>query len=364
MTHQHIILFWTPFFDWKDFQFGLGQEPFIRAGCRFTNCLTTDDRRLVNQSEALLFHPTDFYMDEVPLYRMPHQRYIFTYFEALASERALPVFHESPKGFFNWTMTHRRDSDIHSSQHYGALQRISKNNNKAIDFFPVALPPGVKPPDPTTLWKKSNTNQTHFESANKTKLIAWFSSNCVTTGRREIFFRQMAHSVPIDIYGVCGTHKCLPWKSLECDKKLTEYKFYIAAENSICPDYVTEKLYRALEAGAVPIVYGGADYSAYAPPHSYINAIDFQSPEALADYLIILDKNPALYLKYFEWKKEWQVIRSPMNSWCNLCEKLNDPTQPTKTYENITHWYYDLIPCLPGASLMDEYKLPYPKFKT
>jgi alpha-1,3-fucosyltransferase len=61
------------------------------------------------------------------------------------------------------------------------------------------------------------------------------------------------------------------------------YKFYLAAENSLCPDYVTEKFYRGFLNDVVQVVYGGADYSHYAPPHSYINIADFKSPKALAD---------------------------------------------------------------------------------
>jgi hypothetical protein len=36
----------------------------------------------------------------------------------------------------------------------------------------------------------------------------------------------------------------------------------------------------AMAADIVPIVYGGAEYSAYDPPSSYIDAEDFKSPKA------------------------------------------------------------------------------------
>ena len=131
------------------------------------------------------------------------------------------------------------------------------------------------------------------------------------------------------------------------------YKFYLAAENSLCPDYVTEKFYRGFLNDVVPVVYGGADYSHYAPTHSYINIADFKSPKALADYLLMLDNNDALYKKYFEWKKYFEVINRPLNGWCNLCEKLNNPTQKRKSYENVAKWWYDDIPCLAGSSFIN-----------
>ena len=37
---------------------------------------------------------------------------------------------------------------------------------------------------------------------------------------------------------------------------VASYKFTVVAENAICDDYVTEKLWRTLEAGSVPIVIG------------------------------------------------------------------------------------------------------------
>ncbi|KAF9327060.1 hypothetical protein BG006_009598 [Podila minutissima] len=43
----------------------------------------------------------------------------------------------------------------------------------------------------------------------------------------------------------------------------TQYKFYLAFENNNCDDYVTEKLLRAYEVGAIPIVDGPSDYSRF-----------------------------------------------------------------------------------------------------
>ncbi|KAK4010384.1 hypothetical protein OUZ56_019528 [Daphnia magna] len=349
------ILFWTSFFNWKGFGVGMGREPFVLAKCRFTNCMTTDDRSLLNQSDALIFHPNDYNASDLPSIRNPDQRYIFLYYEALTTERyRLPIFYDPLPNFFNWTMTYRRDSDVHSTHPYGIIRR--KPSSRVGIVLPDPLPAGTSDPG-ALLHIQTDSSRYYAASANKTKWVAWFTSSCVTPGGREVFFRQMAQYVPIDIYGACGSLKCGPEKGNECDMALKTYKFYIAAENSICPDYVTEKLYRALGAGTVPIVYGGADYSAYAPPYSFIHAADFESPKALADYLILLDRNPGLYSRYFEWTKDWEVVRNPLDGWCNLCEKLNDPVQKPKSYENIGQWWYDKNPCLPGTSLLNLYGL-------
>ena len=126
------------------------------------------------------------------------------------------------------------------------------------------------------------------------------------------------------------------------------YRFYLA-------DYVTEKFYRALLNDIVPVVFGGADYTQYAPPNSYINVADFNSPK---DFLLLLSKNDALYSKYFDWKKDYEVINRPLNGWCDLCAKLNDPSSPKKSYSNVGTWWYDLVPCLAGSSYLNSIQSP------
>jgi alpha-1,3-fucosyltransferase len=357
-----LILFWTNFFLTSDYGFGTGHDPFINAKCRVSNCMITNDRTLVNQSDALIFHPINFQPDDLPPYRMSFQRYIFFFLEAAANHRNLPVFKNpaTNKEFFNWTMTYRRDSDIYAS-YYGSILRKAVNV-QTLKKLPSTFLPGDFPPNPASFWQYIGLNQSknHPVLTNKTKLVSWFVTNCETDSLREVFFEEMAKYISIDIYGGCGALNCPPWNSNECDKLLKYYKFYISAENAICADYVTEKFYRALEMGVIPIVYGGADYSAYAPTHSYINAADFESPKALSDYLLLLDHNPRLYSKYLDWKKDWEVIRYPLDSWCDLCEKLNAPSlgrQHTKIYENIAHWYDSKVPCLPGTSLITKYGL-------
>ena len=119
---------------------------------------------------------------------------------------------------------------------------------------------------------------------------------------------------------------------------------------------MTEKLHRALNRNVVPIVYGGADYSAYTPPHSVIHAADFKSIKDLADYLKLLDNNDALYSKYLEWKSDYKVILKPMDGWCDLCKRLNDPEQIPKSYEDMSQWWIHDAPCLPGEKFLTSIK--------
>ena len=57
-----------------------------------------------------------------------------------------------------------------------------------------------------------------------------------------------------------------------------DYKFYLAFENSLCRDYVTEKFYNPLLYSTVPVVYSGADYETIkAPRHSFIDVRNFST---------------------------------------------------------------------------------------
>lgn len=309
--------------------------------------MATDDRRLFNQSDGVIIHAGNYEEDDLPTYRFPNQRFIFLLFETLPGGEHLPCF--SRRNYYNWTMSHRRDSDVYVGRPYGALRRLARS--KTIHQFPPKLANGERSPNPEWLFTR-----TYPHLANRTKLIAWFNSHCPTHSQREDYFKKLSKWIPIDIYGKCGPLECLPRNDPRCDVVLDNYKFYLAAENSLCPDYVTEKFYRALMNNVVPLVYGGADYTQYAPPNSYVNIADFKSPKDVAEYISLLNTNDALYNKYFDWKNEYEVVRRPLNGWCDLCEKLNDPLLESKSYDSIVKWWYDDVPCLPGSSYLKTVK--------
>ena len=83
------------------------------------------------------------------------------------------------------------------------------------------------------------------------------------------------------MFGACGSGKCK-----DCPATVErDYMFYLSFENSLCDHYVTEKLWQWLKKDIIPIVMGQNNYSAIAPPHSVINAMDFPEPKELATHL-------------------------------------------------------------------------------
>lgn len=126
------------------------------------------------------------------------------------------------------------------------------------------------------------------------------------------------------------------------DRLMKEYKFYFAFENSLCEDYVTEKFFNNLKLPIIPVVYGGANYSRFAPPHSYIDVNDFDTTKELADYLKFLAEHPEEYIKYFWWKKHYTIMEHTLfNGFCELCKKLHDPEALAKPhiYGDLQKWW-------------------------
>ena len=135
----------------------------------------------------------------------------------------------------------------------------------------------------------------------------------------------MQKVINIDVYGHCGNLELT--RGLE-SKVMSEYKFYLAFENSKCPDYVTEKLLRVInsdysETPPVPIVMGPNKtwYEENLPSKSFIHVNDFTSPEELAKYLKYLDRNPNEYTEFLTWRRHYTKVCEPSTK-CQLCKGI------------------------------------------
>lgn len=104
---------------------------------------------------------------------------------------------------------------------------------------------------------------------------------------------------------------------------------------------MTEKFFKILQRRIVPVVLGGADYSAVAPPNSYIDARAF-SPHKLAAYLKHLASNDRFYEAYFDWKDHYRIgVRYPdmaNQALCTLCTKLHTDRNHSVVKDLTTTW--------------------------
>lgn len=176
------------------------------------------------------------------------------------------------------------------------------------------------------------------------------ASNCNSNSYRRSLVEDLRKYIPVDIIGKCAdkwafSNLCPKKQSstISCDERFArDYKFYFAFENSLCEDYVTEKLYNNLKLNIIPVVYGGANYSKFAPPLSYIDANEFDTTEELADYLNFLSDHPKEYIKYFWWRKYYNAMpHSLFNGLCELCKKLNEPNKTAilPVYSDMQKWW-------------------------
>lgn len=309
------ILFWTTFFGSKDFHFGFGQQPFHRLQCSVSNCETTDNKSLINSSDAVIFHIRD--LGKNMPYHNPQQRWVFFLMESPAYTGISLQDHYN---VFNWTMTYRLDSDILLP--YGTFTEKSAEEKE-----------------------RSAKGLSENHAIGRTKMVSWLVSHCITSSKRELLAKELSKHIEVHIYGGCGK----PCDKLCAEKLKKEYKFFLAFENSLCKDYVTEKFFRIADEGmGIPVVFGGGNYSRIAPPKSYIDARSFRTPKDLANYLLVVAGDDKLYNEYFEWRSHFRLAK--WAPYCDLCKLLHEDLPP-KTYKDIQHWWVSLGHCEQGYSI-------------
>merc|ERR1711870_73883 len=102
-----------------------------------------------------------------------------------------------------------------------------------------------------------------------------------------------------------------------------QYKFYAAFENSRCEGYITEKFFRGLIYGMVPIAMGGLsrrDYESIVPGDSFLHVDDFDSVEDLANRLVEIDQDDTEYNKFHAWRSKLHVMGQGDSNMLSYCE--------------------------------------------
>lgn len=311
VIQKPIILIWDKYFG--------GKWPTINLPC---NCTVSTDRSLFNSSSAVVFHLRDFNIRDVPDYQLLHQKFVLYNLESPCyskrKKKDLELFEDN----IDWTMTYRSDSDI--STPYAEMLANKKLGEVNIQYLHSNL----------------------FKS--KTRKIAWFVSNCDTCSNREDYVAALQEHIPVDVYGSCGPLKCSD-RSFCYQMLEANHKFYLSFENSLCKEYITEKVFNVLNYHIIPVVFGpSSDYKNILPSNSYIDALNFSTPRALAKFLHKISEDESLYSSYFEWKGSYSLIPMTYESnFCKLCKKLSeDQSTPSKNYRrDLVKWWYADAQC-------------------
>ena len=249
----------------------------VKCGLLQRKCYVTEDRKLFPNSSAVIFDARAHNLNSdrslvLSMNRPPGQRWIYYNREPPTTSPGRDVI-EPWNSLFNWTMTYKLDSDIIFTNGADIIK-----GKKYLDGY-----------DPM---------MNYLKGKNKTAIA--LISNCRKDRMKLV--NKLKEFIDIDIFGKCGM-PCKP--HIICYSFISHYKFYLAFENSICRDLLTEKAkVNALKVGTVPVIMSGANLSnpALIPPNSFINARNFKTAKDLADFLKNVESQPSLYNEYFKWR--------------------------------------------------------------
>ncbi|KAL5845970.1 hypothetical protein ACOSQ3_009494 [Xanthoceras sorbifolium] len=177
-------------------------------------------------------------------------------------------------------------------------------------------------------------------------LVYWSSSRCLPQRNRlaKSLLSLLPHhsfgkclnnvggpDMALSLYPECTNDASLKpkwWDHLHC--AMSHYKFVLAIENTVTESYVTEKLFYALDSGAIPIYFGAPNVWDFIPPHSIIDGTKFSSMEELASYVKALANNPVAYAEYHAWRRcgvLGNYVKTRATSLdtlpCRLCEAVS-----------------------------------------
>ncbi|XP_062398629.1 alpha-(1,3)-fucosyltransferase 7 [Sardina pilchardus] len=269
-------------------------------------CQLTDNRSRFDQADVVVFHHHElkYAHQKLPLHLHPPrgQKWVWLSLEP-------PVVNQNVSGYnhlFNWTMSYRRDADIF-------------------------LPYGRMIP--------KRTNETFLIPKKSSCLACWVVSNYKDEHIRSKVYHELRKHIPIARYGWANKKPLSKGRLLPT---IGRCHFYLAFENSIAKDYITEKLWRnAFLAGAVPVVLGPprSNYEEFVPPDSFIHVDDFKSSSELASQLKRLAENRTQYELYFKWHKDHVV--HIFSDWrerlCHICKKYHELPSPN-VHHDLQGW--------------------------
>jgi hypothetical protein len=262
-SNAPLILFWTRYFD----------KPVDIAEWSQCSVLVewTNDRRRLAEADAVVFHlPNSREIGDARKY--PGQLWVAWSMESVVN---YPVMADASfMRHFDVVMTYEAGSDVWTPY----LPRAG--------WWDAARHEPVPP-------KVESALAVHFQSSSFNK------------SGRDTFVAELSRHIAVDCYGRYRSNRQITGPDLGRRTKLEtigRYPFCLALENSIAPDYVTEKMFDPLAAGTVPVYLGAPNAAEFVPDGSYIDAASYRTPAELAAYLRHLAETPGDYQAYFAWR--------------------------------------------------------------
>lgn len=285
-------------------------------------CTLTDDGRAYPQADAVVIHHREIAVGTAELPPEPRpaaQKWIWMNYESPSHTPGLWRL----EGVFNLTMSYRSDSDIFLP--YGNLiPNTADRSVRRVRAIPL-----------------------HGQSRSRLlrpRLVAWVVSNWSESHARVAFYYKLRRYLQVDVFGRAGRR--VPEDiggSRGVVKLLGLYQFYLSLENSQHTDYITEKLWNAVLAGAVPVVLGPSrqNYERFLPPEAFIHVDDFPTVRGLARYLLMLKHNPKRLMRHLDWRGSYSMHQTtfPTEHYCTACWAVKRGWGRTTVVQDLASWF-------------------------
>ncbi|XP_076578696.1 4-galactosyl-N-acetylglucosaminide 3-alpha-L-fucosyltransferase 9-like [Chaetodon auriga] len=267
-------------------------------------CHLTDDKSLYHKAHGVLFHHRNINPASLPKEPRPwFQKWVWWNMESPANSAPISELNHS----FNLTCSYRLDSNIPVT--YGYLVPMTSENES-------------------------------FKLPAKDKLVCWIVSNWNPNYKRVQFYNELRKHVKVHTYGNAFGQRL---SDQDYVKIVSSCKFYLSFENSVYKDYITEKLYRPMSLGTVPVVLGPSrqNYEDHIPGDSFIHVDDFSTSKELAERLTYLDQNNSEYIRYLSWTSRFkgQLSAFGREHACKTCRYLQNH-RGYQAFHGLNKWYW------------------------
>jgi len=273
-----VMVWWTPFSG------DIGIQD-----CGKHKCFVTNDREYIDHPnlQNIFFYGTETSEYDLPLPRASHVHWSLLHEESPKNNQLFS--HRDMMILFNHTSTFRRESDLPLGTQY--LDDITDLTS-------------------TKYFKDVQTKNRYIKESGYAPVV-YVQSGCDAPSQRDLWVQEFMKHIQVDAFGSCLHNKELPDDLVGSEQMgnknfyqlLSRYKFVLSMENAVCQDYVTEKFWRTIEIGSVPIYLGAPNIEDYLPTNkSAILVKDYKSPEEVAKIVNDLNQNDQAYEEYLSFK--------------------------------------------------------------
>ncbi len=166
--------------------------------------------------------------------------------------------------------------------------------------------------------------------------VCFIASNPVA--HRDEYVAELGEHLPVASYGQCLRNaEFADVAPLGTDRgeqamlAIASHPFYLAFENCRESDYVTEKLYRPLSVGTIPVYWGAPNAAEYLPNATAAVPIgDDMPPVVLAERLLAILDDPGLLAEHRSW------VGSERPKWSQLLD-LGDVDPRARLATKLVH---------------------------